>query len=165
MNDRIVYIEGESDVENAVRGYDTIWAYFHETENRLISEQSLQANVGIILSCGTFSYAHIPKDFIYITGVSGTLRTLANAEKNILSEVYRISRNTFMPSVFGKSNRNYYSKSDVEAVEKSEYFTRIRGKIDTMVNAKRAILVFFESEERLLEFYNCDLFASMKQTV
>ncbi|CAF1144264.1 unnamed protein product [Adineta ricciae] len=161
-NDRIVYIEGESYVENVVRGYDTVWAYFHENKNSLISGQSLEANVGIILSCGTFSYAHMPKDFIYITGVSGTLRTLANAEKNILSEVYGISRNTFMPSVFGKSNRNYYPKSDVEAVEKSEYFTRIQEEVDTMVNAKRSILVFFESEERLLEFYNCDRLASMK---
>ncbi|CAF1053678.1 unnamed protein product [Adineta ricciae] len=164
-NDRIVYIEGESYVENVVRGYDTIWAYFHENKNGLISEQSLEINVGIILSCGTFSYAYMPKDFSYITGVSGTLRTLANAEKKILAEVYGIFRNTFMPSVFGKSNRNYNSISDVEAVEKSEYFTRIRGQIDTMVNAQRAILVFFESEGRLSEFYNCDLFVGMKQSV
>ncbi|CAF1204485.1 unnamed protein product [Adineta steineri] len=164
-NDRIVYIEGESFVENVIRGYDTIWAYYHEKQKGFISEQSLETNVGIIVSCGTFSYAHMPKDFGYITGVSGTLRTLADSEKNILLNVYGIAKSTFMPSVFGKSNRNYNSINDVEAVEKSEYFTRIRGEIDLMINAQRAILVFFESEERLLEFYNSNEFASLKQSV
>ncbi|CAF1149858.1 unnamed protein product [Adineta steineri] len=164
-NDRIVYIEGESFVENVVRGYDTIWAYYHENQKGFISEQSLETNVGIIVSCGAFSYAHMPKDFGYITGVSGTLRTLADSEKNILSDVYGIAKSTFMPSAFGKSNRNYSSINDVEAVEKSEYFMRIRGEIDLMIRAKRAILVFFESEERLLEFYNSDELASLRQSV
>ncbi|CAF1204521.1 unnamed protein product [Adineta steineri] len=164
-NDRIVYIEGESFVENVVRGYDTIWAYYHENQKGFISEQSLEANVGIIVSCGTFSYAHMPKNFGYIAGVSGTLKTLADSEKNILLNVYGIAKSTFMPSVFGKSNRNYSSINDVDAVDKSEYFTRIRGEIDLMINAQRAILVFFESEERLLEFYNSNELASLKQSV
>ncbi|CAF1267204.1 unnamed protein product [Adineta steineri] len=164
-NDQIVYIEGESFVENVVRGYDTIWAYYHENQKGFISKQSLETNVGIIVSCGAFSYAHMPKDFGYITGVSGTLRTLAESEKNILLKVYGIAKSTFMPSVFGKSNRNYNSINDVEAVEKAEYFKRIRGEIDVMINAQRAILVFFESEERLLEFYNSDELASLKQSV
>ncbi|CAF1088093.1 unnamed protein product [Didymodactylos carnosus] len=164
-NDRIVYIEGESLAENVVRGYDTVWAYYHEKQKGFISEKSLETNVGIIISCGTFSYAHMPKDFGYITGVSGTLRTLAEAEKNILHGVYGIVKSTFMPSVFGKSNRNYNPMNDVEAAEKSEYFTRIRGEIDTMCNAQRAILIFFDSEKSLLEFYNSDVLSSIKQSV
>lgn len=112
-NDRIVYIEGESVVDNVVRGYDTIWAYYHEHDQGRISTSSLESNVGIILNCGTFSYAEMPHDFIYITGVTGTLKTLAKPEKEILQSVYGIDKSTFMPSVFGENNRNYNSRNDV----------------------------------------------------
>ena len=35
----------------------------------------------------------------------------------------------------------------MRAVKDSEYFMEIRGEIDMVCNANRAILVFFESEE------------------
>ena len=62
-NDRICYIEGESIVANLVRGYDTIWAYYHENEKNNITLESLEKNVGIIINCGTFSYAEMPHFF------------------------------------------------------------------------------------------------------
>ncbi|CAF3045236.1 unnamed protein product [Rotaria sp. Silwood2] len=165
QNDKIVYVEGESIAENVVRGYDTIWAYYFENQKGLISQNSLETNVGIIINCGTFSYAEMPHEFAYITGVTGTLKTLAQPEQNILKKVYQISKNTYMPSVFGKSNRNYNSANDVETVKESEYFMRIRGEIDMMCNAQRAILVFFESEEKLMAFYNSSELSSIKQDV
>ncbi|CAF4737664.1 unnamed protein product, partial [Rotaria sp. Silwood2] len=165
QNDKIVYVEGESVAENVVRGYDTVWAYYYENQKGFISQESLEKNVGIIISCGTFSYAEMPHEFAYIAGVTGTLKTLAKPEKDILENVYEIHKNTYMPSVFGKSNRNYNSNNDVEAVKKSEYFMRIRGEIDTMCNAKRAILIFFESEEKLMAFYNSEELSSIKLNV
>ena len=60
--DRIAYIEGESIVSNVVRGYDTIWAYYHENEKNNITTASLEANVGININCGTFSYGFGNKD-------------------------------------------------------------------------------------------------------
>ncbi|CAF1328760.1 unnamed protein product [Rotaria sordida] len=113
-NDRIVYVEGESLATNVFRGYDTVWAYYHEKEKGSISENSLETNVGIIISCGTFSYVHIPKDFCYITGVSGTLRTLADAEKKILQNVYGIAKNIFMPSVF-----RFYNSDTLSSIKGS----------------------------------------------
>ncbi|CAF4926654.1 unnamed protein product, partial [Rotaria sp. Silwood1] len=80
-NDRIVYVEGESVTDNVILGYDTIWAYYHENKNGNISSSSLEDNVGIIVNCGTFSYAEMPYEFSYIAGVSGTLKTLAESEK------------------------------------------------------------------------------------
>ncbi|CAF3799488.1 unnamed protein product, partial [Rotaria sp. Silwood1] len=80
-NDRIVYVEGESVTDNVILGYDTIWAYYHENTNGNISSSSLEDNVGIIVNCGTFSYAEMPYEFSYIAGVSGTLKTLAESEK------------------------------------------------------------------------------------
>ncbi|CAF3604842.1 unnamed protein product [Rotaria sp. Silwood1] len=152
-NDRIVYVEGESVTDNVILGYDTIWAYYHENKNGNISSSSLEDNVGIIVNCGTFSYAEMPYEFSYIAGVSGTLKTLAESEKSILKNVYHIHRSTFMPSVFGACNRTYSDTTDVIVVPEAEYFTRIHGEIEDVCRAQRAILVFFESEEKLTAFY------------
>ena len=159
--DKIVYVEGEGIVENVTQGYDTVWAYYFENEKGVISQDSLEKNVGIIIHCGTFSYAEMPLDFAYITGVSGTLKTLARTEKEILRKVYKIEKNTYMPSVFGQNNRNYNSNNDVLVENQTEYYMRIRGEIDILVRAKRAILIFFENEEKLLKFYNSDELASI----
>jgi hypothetical protein len=164
-NDKIVYVEGESIVDNVVRGYDTVWAYYHEYGKGNISANSLGGNVGILINCGTFSYAEIPHDFAYIGGVTGTLRTLAKKEKEILEKVYAISKNTFIPSVFGSSNRNFNPMNDVRVVKESEYFMEIHGEIRVVCNANRAILVFFESEEKLLAFYNSRELSATKQDV
>ncbi|CAF3541480.1 unnamed protein product [Rotaria socialis] len=165
QSDKIVYVEGESIVDNVVRGYDTIWAYYHEEERGNISQSSLNDSVGIILNCGTFSYAEMPHDFEYIAGVTGTLKTLAKAEKDILEKVYKVHKMTYMPSVFGSSNRTYNPGTDVRAVKDSEYFMEIRGEIDAVCHASRAILVFFESEEKLITFYNSSELSSIKHDV
>ena len=66
----------------------------------MISATSLEHHVGMPINCGTFSYAEMPLDFAFISGVTGTLRTLAAKEKEILERVYKIKANTFIPSVF-----------------------------------------------------------------
>jgi hypothetical protein len=165
QNDKIIYIEGESIVDNVIRGYDTVWTYYQENANGNISESSLEANVGIIINCGILSYAEMPHDFAYISGVTGTLKTLADAERNILTSVYNVHKNTFMSSVFGKSNRTYNPRNDVHVVSESEYFMRIRGEIDGVCNTDRAILVFFESEEKLMLFYESRELSSIKADV
>ncbi|CAF3975531.1 unnamed protein product [Rotaria sordida] len=165
QNDRIVYVEGESVVDNVVRGYDTVWAYYHENGKGNISQASLEENAGILINCGTFSYAEMPHDFSYIGGVTGTLKTLAEVEKNILEEIYEIKKRTFMPSVFGSSNRIYNPMTDVRVVNEKEYFMYIRDEIRAICNAKRAILVFFESEEKLMTFYNSEELSPIKENV
>ncbi|CAF0787349.1 unnamed protein product [Adineta ricciae] len=165
QNDKIVYVEGESIVDNVVRGYDTIWAYYYEHEKGNISRESLQNNVGIIISCGTISYAEMPHEFSYIAGVTGTLKTLATTEVNILKEIYKIAKMTYIPSVYGSSNRTYDSRSDVREVREDEYFMEIRNEIDTQRNASRAILIFFESEEKLIAFYNSSNLSSLREHV
>ncbi|CAF3745049.1 unnamed protein product, partial [Rotaria sp. Silwood1] len=165
QDDKIAYVEGESIVDNVVRGYDTVWAYYFENEKGKISKISLETNVGIIINCGTFSYAEMPHDFAYIAGVTGTLKTLAKPETRILKNVYNICKNTYMPSVFGKSNRTYNDTTDVQVVGKSEYFNRILIEINVMCKADRAILIFFESEEKLMTFFNSPELSSIKENV
>ncbi|CAF0999381.1 unnamed protein product [Adineta steineri] len=166
QNDKIVYVEGESIVDNVVRGYDTVWAYYHENEKGSISHNSLNENVGILINCGTFSYAEMPHDFAYIGGVTGTLTTLAKVEKKILKDVYVIDKMTYMPSVFGSTNRSYNPMTDVRVIlDESEYFMEIFGEIQRVCNVDRAILVFFESEDKLIEFYNSKELSTRKQDV
>lgn len=165
QNDKIAYVDGESMVDNIFHGYSTIWAYYYEHQRGQISENSLQSNVGIIVNCGTFSYAEMPHDFAYITGVTGTLETLAPSEREVLRNVYHISKSTYMPSVFGKSNRNYNSTNDVRVVDKSEYFMQILGEINDIRHSHRAILIFFESEEKLMRFYNSEELSLIKKEV
>ncbi|CAF3144286.1 unnamed protein product [Rotaria sp. Silwood2] len=165
QDDKIAYVEGESIVDNVVRGYDTVWAYYFENEKGKISKISLETNVGIIINCGTFSYAEMPHEFAYIAGVTGTLKTLAKPEMRILKNVYNICKNTYMPSVFGKSNRTYDDTTDVQVVGKSEYFDRILIEINDMCKADRAILIFFESEEKLMTFFNSPKLSLVKEKV
>ena len=164
-NDKIAYIEGESITDNVVRGYDTVWAYYHEHSKGNISPSSLEENVGILINCGSFSYAEMPLEFSYIGGVTGTLKTLANVEKEILKNVYVINRFTFIASVYGKNNRNYNSRDDVLIIDESGYYMRIREEIDIMCNAGRSILVFFESEEKLNAFKNSKQLSDIQKSV
>lgn len=154
QNDKIVYVEGESIVDNVVRGYDTIWAYYYEYESGKISRNSLHDNIGIIINCGTISYAEMPHEFLYIAGLTGTLKTLAVTETKILKNVYKIEKMTYIPSVYGSSNRTYNPRNDVRAIKEEEYFMEIRNEIEIERTNNRAILIFFESEEKLMAFYN-----------
>ncbi len=158
QNDRIIYVEGESTVDNVVRGYDTVWAYYQENEKGNISQKSLEENVGILINCATFSYAEMPHDFSYIGGVTGTLRTLAQTEKEILEKVYAINKTTFMPSVFGRSNRNYNSHNDVLAVEKSEYFMKFEEKLMLYVMQNVRFLCFSSLKKNYLNFMSLQIY-------
>ena len=165
QNDKIVYVDGESIVDNVVLGYDTVWAYYHENSKGTISSSSLQENVGILINCGRFSYAEMPHEFAYIGGVTGTLQTLAPVETKILEKVYAITQKTFIPSVFGSSNRTYNEQNDVRVVKESEYFMEICNEIRMMCDSKRAILVFFKSEDELQAFHKSSQLVEMKQIV
>jgi len=61
---------------------------------------------------------------------------------------------TYIPSVYGSSNRTYNPRNDVRAIKEDEYFMEIRNEIEIERNNNRAILIFFESEEKLMAFYN-----------
>ncbi|UJR19037.1 hypothetical protein I4U23_022168 [Adineta vaga] len=164
-NNKIAYVQDERVVDLLIYGYNTIWAYYHEKDLGNITDDSLKANVGLIVNCGIFSYAEMPHSFGYIAGVTGTLRTLAQSEKDILTNIYRVQKNTFMPSVFGASNPTYNSANDVHVVKESEYFLTIYREIDTIRKANREILVFFESKEKLMRFYYSSELSPIKSTV
>ncbi len=59
-------------------------------------------------------------------GVTGTLKTLSEPEKDIIQKVYNININTYMPSVFGKNNRKFAKGADVLVENKDDYFNVLR---------------------------------------
>lgn len=147
-NDAICYLRDEIVTNSIFYGYSTMWAYYDEHEKGNITSDSLKKNVGLIVNCGDFSYAEIPHEFSYIAGVTGTLKTLAASEEDILRNIYQIERKTIMPSVFGKTNRTYDKTTDLHVATETEYFASIRAEINRIQAARRAILIFFESERK-----------------
>jgi hypothetical protein len=82
----------------------------------------LDGNIGIGIHCGSFSFAEIPHSFSYIVGVTGTLQTLSDAEKKIVSDDYKVKVFTFMPSVFGSNKRKFAKEADVYVENKDDYY-------------------------------------------
>ena len=155
---KIGYLEGESYVDNIMFGYATIWAYYSEYEKGNITPDTLVSNTGIIVNSGTFSYAEIPLNFSYISGVSGTLHTLSDIEKDLLFEKYNVSKLTFTPSVFGKTNREILPTIMIKSSGREKFYSKIVQKLEEVIACKRAALVFFEDEAKLNAFLDFEFF-------
>ena len=73
QNGKIGYKELDGVSFNTVYGYETMFLYMHEHGLGNVNEETLKENLGITLSCGSFSYAEMVDGFDKIFGVSGTL--------------------------------------------------------------------------------------------
>ena len=145
-DNRIGYVYGDRVVFNLSKGYLTAYAYIKEVENQNISEEQLLKNIGLRISCGNFSYAEVPKMFNSILGISGTVETTSDAQKQIIYEDYNFKYETFIPSYFGKQKLFFSTIHDVHIVQKEDYHQKIREMINKNISgqsAKRAVLVFF----------------------
>ena len=71
---------------------------------------------------GSFSYAEIPKQFKYIIGVTGTLKSLSKPEINIVEKIYKIEYFTFIPSVFGENKRKFAKEADIQIEKIDDYY-------------------------------------------
>ena len=163
-NDRIGYREQDRFVFNAIYGYyKTMFAYYKENEKEKISPKSLNENAIIRVKCGDFSYAEIPKEFVCIMGVTGTLEALSDPEKQVIKDDYQIQKFTIAPSVFGKNNLNFSVKGDVYIEDDNFYFHRITQEInEKLCGRQRAVLVFFEDKQILTSFCDSKEFSGLK---
>ena len=164
-DDKIAYVDGENITSNVAFGYNTVWQYYLEHEKGNISRESLVNNVGILVKFGRFSYAELPLNFAFISGVSGTLSSLSSKEKTILSETYKIHVKTNIPSIFDKSKRLFDPKYDLRVYDDDNYFSSIRHEIENILSVKRSILIFFKSNKHLNDFYNSSELASIQDQV
>ncbi len=167
IGDKIGYKVQDAVVFNLLEGYKTLFAYYYEKDKGTISDQSLRENICISINCGNFSYAEIPHLFRQIMGVTGTLKTLSNPEKNIVRNIYGICKNTYSPSVYGANNLIFREDADIKIENRSDFINVIKREIDdrmrgTANGTKRAVLVFFESKDKLMSFYNSPALTSSK---
>lgn len=167
QNDRIGYKEQDGISFKITFGYKTMFAYFFEHSKGKISQASLQKNICIGVSCGEFSYAEVPLEFDCIMGVTGTLKTLSDTEKDIVRDRYKIVKSTFAPSVFGENTLVFSRDRDIRIENEDDYMTALANEIESRIQGmtqgtKRAVLVFFETRQRLNEFYASKVFAIHK---
>ncbi|ETO06880.1 hypothetical protein RFI_30511 [Reticulomyxa filosa] len=166
-NDKIGYKEQDSICYNVRYGYKTLFAYYHEHEEKRISTESFKNNICLSFQIGNFSYAEVPKNFSYIMGVSGTLKTLSESEQKVIENDYNISKHTYIPSLFGKNNLVFAEQQDIRIVDESDYFIALEKEIEDRlvgknIGTKRAVLVFFETKKQLMEFYESSNFLPIK---
>merc|ERR1712166_913494 len=162
--------------------YCTMFAYCHEffETKRIADESTLKAFCRITVRCGNFSFAEIPKTYNAIVGVTGTLKSLSAPELAIIQgKRFNVHLRTYMPSVFGtrvptecfdprveeanspfliKPSGAHFDMALCEQINKH----RCAGGDETK---PRAVLVFFENREMLLEALNCTRMAQLKDSI
>jgi hypothetical protein len=160
MDEKVAYKSGVCYNTKNTFGYLTLWTYFHEFECKRVPETALEDHLGLMIKCGQFSYAEIPKHYNLMLGVTGTLvpegkggpHPLGTFEQEIIRDDYNITGKTELPSVYGERNLTFYENEHVQ-VQKDEdsYNCAISLEVAKALEG-RAVLVFFESEAKLEEW-------------
>lgn len=151
--------------------YKTMFAYFDAYDKKKVSLNSKNKHVAMLLNCGSFSYAELPKSYDSIIGVTGTLRSLSPGERNVLSQEYKINKSTYVPSVYGSGDNVLAfagdSVRDFQLVDEKKHDHQIRKEILERLRFKsdvvRSVMVFFESEARMLAFYESKSGSKLKK--
>ena len=130
----------------------------YESERGNVNEDKKNENLGISISCGSFSYAEMVDSFSKIFGVTGTLESL-NEFENLILKRYKINLKTFAPSVYGESRIE--KKAILIEQDKGKHYQMIASTIINSIKKKGSIIVFFEDENKLRDFEKtsyCDHF-------
>ena len=138
-------------------GYVTLWTYFNELERSRVADVALNNHLGLMINCGQFSYAEIPKRYTLILGVTGTLvpeckggpHPLGTFEQEIIRDDYKIKGKTELPSVFGERNLTFRENDHVSVQKTADEFNNAIGLEVAKALEGRAVLVFFESEAKM----------------
>ncbi|EAR88867.2 helicase carboxy-terminal domain protein (macronuclear) [Tetrahymena thermophila SB210] len=168
---QIGYLEQDDISFDINYGYKTLFAYFYEQEQNRVTESKVKQNTFISIKCGSFSYSEIPFKFDCIVGVTGTLDTLSESETKIVQKIYNITKFTYIPSVFGGNYHKFDEKSDMHVENEDNYFKVIRQEIDKNLNRNcsdknlRSVLVFFDSKQKLNNFYQSPQMADIKMDI
>uniref|UniRef100_A0A8D8KC15 Protein translocase subunit SecA n=1 Tax=Culex pipiens TaxID=7175 RepID=A0A8D8KC15_CULPI len=138
-------------VEHHYSGYYNLFMYFRLKQTNF--EQGL-SNYGYLnLRLGNISYAKIPEEFPLILGVTGTLTTISTYEKKVVKDHYHINEMSVMPSFFGGSNLKFNATQDFRCLNTvNEWMNAIFGRINTIINAKRSVLVVFDTDLTIKAF-------------
>jgi len=161
LGDQIGYKDQDKISFDISYGYKTMFAYYKANAERKISPASLQSKIYLLIDCGAFSFAEIPKLYKYILGVSGTLETLSTPEKELLRSVYNITKFTYVPSVYGGRKLEFIPDNgkDIKIESNNNFFNEITNEINyrresSTTKLMRPILVYFENSTILMNYYH-----------
>ena len=147
-NGKIGYQEFDDISTKKTFGYKTQFAYIKEHQGGQIKKEVKEENIGISILCGRFSYAEIPKQYELILGVTGTLEKLSGTRKNIIEDIYKIKKKSFMPSIFGERNFEFRQTADFQVIkEEANWFQKIQKSVAEKIKQERAVLVFFDVDK------------------
>ena len=103
--------------------------------------------MGLQIRCGDFSYAEIPKIYVGILGVTGTLKSLGSFENKVVKDVYGIRFQTFTPSIYGESRLAFREQVDVVVEhDLADYHRGIKEQLQQAAGQGRAALAFFATD-------------------
>lgn len=167
---KIGYKDQDQIVYNISYGYQTMFAYYNEVEKGNFKRSEIEGQIALNINCGIFSYSEVSKKFDLIMGLTGTLQTLTEPEKDVIKGTYHISRFTYAPSVFGVNPGAKFEEDDVKIFSLIEYFIKLENEISNRLvgknpGTKRAVLVFFESKKKLMEFYESSAMNNLRDYV
>jgi hypothetical protein len=163
-DNRIGYVDSDGISWTKQEGFKTMFLYIfeHERDPGKIDEVARNRNIALKFWCGGFSYAEIPKKYNSVLGVTGTLEDLSQKEKEILKNDFQIKLQTFVPSMYKKTNLDWTpnNKKSVMIEESTHWHEGIMNEIklrrsqlaQNPAGPLRPVLVFFASIEELEKF-------------
>lgn len=125
------------------------------------------------LYCGGFMFDKIPNQYDFIMGVTGTLKQFVDGPHGTLLNDYKISKFTYMPSVYGNNQLIFAENTpeDVAILTNAEFLRILPNEIKNRLQSrkantgddyKRAVFVFFDSIENLKSFYDDPAFIELR---
>ncbi|XP_077296708.1 uncharacterized protein LOC143918641 [Arctopsyche grandis] len=140
--------------ENTICDYYNVFNYFRLK----ITEFNPNGynNYGYLtIFCGMTSYANLPQKYSYILGVSGTLTSMNNFEKETVREMYNIKKTFSMPSFFGDCNLKFDKGDDFVVLDsKQTWRDRIQSRANFHIGKERSVLILFETDIEINAFKN-----------
>ena len=160
----IAYKFSDTYSKKVFKGYKTLFTYLYELrEGNITDRDHVDTKFGWSIKCGSFLYSQIPYDFYSILGVTGTLKSLSKKEHEVMQKSYGIKKYVVMPSLFDKKGKLDYSQNkDLLILSQDRFINELycvitRYQKNDDPSCERPVIVFFEDEDRLMQFYNHDV--------
>lgn len=157
---QIGYPEEDDYSYSKVFGYETVFVYFREYQQRGLSIDNLRSLCSVNIDGGSFLYNQFPNLYNGIFGVSGSLSVLLPEQRDVLRKLLKIQKESFIPSAYGiRDQRFHFEKNNPRDIilisEETLFHTSLIQEIENRIDhGNRAVLVFFASEKELESFYH-----------
>eukprot|EP01061_Rhynchopus_euleeides_P022327 TRINITY_DN3636_c0_g1_i2.p1 TRINITY_DN3636_c0_g1~~TRINITY_DN3636_c0_g1_i2.p1 ORF type:complete len:2096 (+),score=647.50 TRINITY_DN3636_c0_g1_i2:904-6288(+) len=136
--------------------YRTVFAYYieHDRDASKITEATRNYYSTLLVQCGVFSYAAIPRQYECILGVTGTLSALTGAERALLQKDYGIAKYSYLPSVYGK-NELVFAGDTTDGVvidTRAGHNLALTNEIKKRHERGQPVIVFFSGRAAMQEY-------------